>query len=267
MNESNDNLAEALRFVAELTEETNDARCPSVRLASQSTPQMLLDDTGKPIVMGGEAVDFDHLVELSKVVHPATLEVSTLQAVVDWFKGGKGAGHFVQISSSLTVSVRADDVRVDGGRDNALKSSFSAPSGHFGEWMPVDEFSTWLLSGFVPNDDSEALYEAIGRSVKYEAAREAADGKRGTEFKTSEGTRVEWSEGSTGPRFMLGYICTFPEVSQPERACVFRHRNVEDGIQIKLVDADGGAWRTKAIASIADWLKGHDELKGVTILG
>lgn len=55
--------------------------------------------------------------------------------------------------------------------------------------------------------------------------------------------------------------------SQPERACVFRARNRDEGIQVKLVDADGCAWRQKAIASIAEWLRDHHELGGVTILG
>lgn len=267
MSDDNQNLRALAEFAAELEAQAVDPRVPKPLEPGYSAPGTILNDEGVPIVMDGEAVDFDHLVNLSKVVHPATIEVSTLQAIVDWFASGKGAGHFIQISGPVKVCVRADAVQADGGRDNILKSSLDLVGHHFNQWLPVDEFATWLLSNFVPSDESEELYAVIGRGVKYEAVREAADGKGGTEFKTSEGSSVEWTEGSTGPRFALKYICTFPEVPQPARACVFRHRNVDDGIQVKLVDADGGAWRTTAIASIATWLRDHDELKGVTILG
>ena len=96
--------------------------------------------------------------------------------------------------------------------------------------------------------------------------REAADGAGGFEVRTKEGAKFDWLEDA-GPRFQLAYICTFPEVSQPERACVARCREHDDGVQVKLVDADGGAWKSTAIASIAEWLRKHDELEGVTILG
>lgn len=265
MSESNANLAQLAQVVADLEAAKRDPRAP-VNRAGTSTPSVLLNDAGVPIMVQGKAVDFDHLVELSQVVHPATIEVSTLRAVVDWYASGKGAGHFIQISSSCMVSVRADDVRVDGGRDNVLKATFSVSEGHFDQWMAVDEFSSWLLSGFVPNDGSEALYAALGRGVKAEAVREAAAGAGGFEVRTKEGAKFEWL-GDAGPRFQLAYICTFPEVSQPDRACVARCREHDSGVQVKLVDADGGAWKSTAIASIAEWLRGHNELKGVTILG
>lgn len=284
MSETNENnLVESLRLVAELAEETSDPRCPSVKLASMNTPSMLLDTDGVPILLDGKAVDFGHLVELSQVVHPATIEVSTLQAVVDYFASGNLPGKecYVRIAHPQLVVIEALRVAADGVRGQSLRATWAPNVNRFDEWLPVDEFSTWLLSEVVPSTapggdgvtenesptgDIEALYAAVGQGVKYEATREAADGSGGVEIKTSEGVNVEWA-GGVGPRFLLRYICTFPEVSQPERACVFRARNHDDGIQVKLVDADGGAWRVKAIASIAEWLRANHELDGVTILG
>ncbi len=268
-------LGALAEFVAEQAEAKNDPRCPAHE-RFQTAATMILSEAGVPIVMGGAAVDFGHLVELSKVVHAETLEVATLQAVVDLFASKFEAVDMVdllwlgkmhiRIAHPGVVLVETSHVRADGARDLVMQSAWKAQRHHFDEWLSVANFSTWLLSAFDPNDDSEQLYQALGRGVKYEAAREASDGKDGIEFRTKEGVSVEWSDG-IGPRFNLKYICTFPEVSQPERACILRPGKTADGIRVKLVDADGGAWRWKAIASIAEWLKANEELKGVTILG
>ncbi len=264
-NYDREGLAALAEVVATLAEEKRDPRVPTAN-DEEHAPEMILNDGGVPIVMGGEAVDFEHRVKLSQVAHPATIEVSTLQAIVDFWPDEVTPGSFIKISDHSLVQVLSSKTQADGSRTTYLEAGYIGVGDHFDEWMAVDEFSTWLLSAFVPNTGSEALYAALGRGVKAEAVREAGDGRGGFEVKTREGARFEWLEDA-GPRFQLAYICTFPEVPQPERACVARCRNSDDGIQVKLVDADGGAWRQKVIASIAAWLRKHDELKGVTILG
>lgn len=48
---------------------------------------------------------------------------------------------------------------------------------------------------------------------------------------------------------------------QPEIDFVFRMRNGSDGVSCALFEADGGAWKFRAVHSIAEYLK--EKLKGV----
>ena len=54
---------------------------------------------------------------------------------------------------------------------------------------------------------------------------------------------------------------TFHEIEQPEIDFVFRMRNGSDGVSCALFEADGGAWKFRAVHSIAEYLK--EKLKGV----
>ena len=54
---------------------------------------------------------------------------------------------------------------------------------------------------------------------------------------------------------------TFHEVEQPEIDFVFRMKNGPSGVSCALFEADGGAWKFRAVHSIADYLK--KELEGV----
>lgn len=54
---------------------------------------------------------------------------------------------------------------------------------------------------------------------------------------------------------------TFHEVEQPEIDFVFHMKNGPSGVSCALFEADGGAWKFRAVHSIADYLK--KELEGV----
>lgn len=64
---------------------------------------------------------------------------------------------------------------------------------------------------------------------------------------------------------------TFLEVEQPESKFIFRIREGANGEpSFKLVEADGGLWKYKAVTSIKDYLKDHLPevlLKSITIIG
>ena len=266
---SNENLAALVREVAVLEAQKVDPRRPRPYRDSEHAPATLFGADGVPIVLDNQVVDFAHLVERAKVVHPEPLACSTLQAVADYFTGPATSGSFIQVASPTKVRVYENGIHADGRRHKPLVAVFSAgPRDLFGQWLPVEDFTTWLLLAFaddaaVPEDDQPAasdlgaLLWSLKQGVTCEDIRAAADGGGGVELKTSRGVAITWHDG-IGPRFSLSFACTFPEIDQPKRVCVFRGRGRKgegDGVQVKLEDADGGKWAAVAQSSIAAWLR------------
>lgn len=306
MNDSND-LAEAIRVVAVLERQKNDPRCPkhhendhapSMLLDECGVP-ILLD--GEPIAFG-DLVMKSTIVH-PRTITCSTLQSVVDFFATEESAGHLVQIESPSAVHVLSILPRLDGLRdhpIEAIYTRGAKNLF-------GQWFPVDDFCSWLLGSFVAvaklgppkveisgdrttgagldsqglkrvarepgegvppkppadrPDELAALYKTIENKVTYDAVNAVGDGNKSI----AEGILIEWS-GGIGPRFRLRFICTFPEVDQPERACACRFRRHDGEIEIKLLDADGGAWAQTAITSISTWLRGQEELADVTILG
>lgn len=50
-------------------------------------------------------------------------------------------------------------------------------------------------------------------------------------------------------------MISLTEVEQPASSFVFRCKQVGEGMQFCLIEADGGAWRSEAMANVKKYLK------------
>lgn len=224
-------------------------------------------DESQYLMLDREVHDIEHLAALSKIIKPETVGLRTLQGLVDFFGAEicETQHLFVRIATPNIVFAESKIRLLDGSLPVMAEVTYDGPEQMFGEWMGAGKFVTWILSSFIPNEDSGELLALLGRGVKIEAIRQVSDDGVATQLKRSRGARVEWT-GDARFSFTLRPRRTFPEVEQPNALCVLRFENNSDDepVLMKLVESDGGAWRATAAASIGAWLA--ERLKDVPIL-
>ena len=116
------------------------------------------------------------------------------------------------------------------------------------------------------NEDRELLLKFAG-NIKAGSVTEYGDD--GVTQKAIVKTGVaNMSEAIVPNPVQLRPFRTFPEVEQPESGFIFRVKNVDnDQVACALFEADGGAWKLKAIDNIKRYLDNElREIEGISIL-
>lgn len=122
--------------------------------------------------------------------------------------------------------------------------------------MPVDEFIIYLQSMFVQDDVTAKIMKVVGNLSQGQNTTHADDGvTQRVEAKVGV-TRVEVVDLPNPVE--LRPFRTFMDIEQPQSKFILRIKADDSGPQCALYEADGGAWKNKAIANIKDYLKGRD---------
>lgn len=134
---------------------------------------------------------------------------------------------------------------------------------HFGMFMDVEQFVIGVMSRFEDLGERTEII-AIASSLRSEKSLENTDTGATTKYEAKHG--VFSLSGVKIPDVVLLYpFRTFRQVEQPGSTFIFRYRANEDGhITIGLFEADGGAWKHVAMASIEKYLK--DALPEVQVI-
>ncbi len=204
---------------------------------------------------------------------PTTLAINTLSGVVEYIKNGtdKGLvqdGWMIHVVDPGTVTVvsglfgRAEQRRVylQATAGAVLKDADFA----YGCFYDAEEFNIKLQSVFVVNDDRERVLKLVG-NIKEENVRQTGDDGVTQSVTARSGiARVE-DVPVPNPVTLMPYR-TFREVSQPTSDFILRLRSGRNGDMptCALFEADGGAWKLRAIQSIAAYLQENTE--GITII-
>ena len=209
----------------------------------------------KVVVIGGQKYDYDD----PSAPRPDTLNLTTLQGVVDYIQSGKieHEAPIIHVESPSVVNIVSPSF---GGLRERLvfaKSSPYLPKITVDEYMQLEEFKVMLQYGFVANDDRILLQETIGK-VGLGLAAEIKDDGVSQGVATKSGlTRVETSVVNN--TYNLIPFRTFSEIIPPVCAFILRLKaeKVGDGYNVRaaLFEADGGAWRPKAVESIGKFLR------------
>lgn len=142
----------------------------------------------------------------------------------------------------------------------AVSSLVSRPFA-FGTWWALEEFIISLQSQFVQTDITEKLIQHLGHLANETVTENKDDGfSQSYQIKTGVTTKAEVQ--IENPMVFQPYR-TFMEIDQPSSQCVFRLRTT-DGMQCKIVEADGDQWKLGAIQSIKKWL--GEQLPNMTII-
>lgn len=195
------------------------------------------------------------------------LEISTLTSLVDYIKesmandfaeSGAVPKMIIHVESETEVSL----VSVfNGDMDRWKIAAVTAmiPQIALNKFIGQEQFIIQMQSTFIDNTDKAIVLQVAGNVANKTVANYGDDG---VSQKATIRTGLANVEDVIVPNpVKLQPFRTFHEIEQPEIDFVFRMRNGSDGISCALFEADGGAWKFRAVHSIAEYLK--EELKGV----
>lgn len=203
-----------------------------------------------------------------------TLESSTLQSIVDFYKSEQ-----TDERDALTVHVvHHREVRLIGGikgenreRDTYITAkcdNIFADTFKFGAFYPTSDFIISVQSLFNENSDKASLLQLISQIIASDVRSESDNGihqsvevRQGVSLKAEVTVKNPW---------MLAPFRTFREVYQPISPFILRLRQQAPGKlpEVALFEADGGKWKLEAIQGIKRWLDTVDNgFKAGAIIG
>lgn len=198
-------------------------------------------------------------VSLSRVTEPVAskLTVSTLTGLVDYIKTNvdKLEGKLlIQVKSPEEVTLYSP-LNADREREKYVSAEAILPNNVvYDRFLDTERFNIMLQSAFVDDEDKSKLlkYTAL---ITDDTVKNFGDDGISQKVTVKTGV-VSVSDAVVPNPVTLAPFRTFPEVEQPESKFIFR---MKEGPSAALFEADGGAWRNKAILSIKQYLQ--EELK------
>ena len=194
-------------------------------------------------------------VSLNRVTEPVAskLTVSTLTGLVDYIKTNvdKLEGKLlIQVKSPEEVTLYSP-LNADREREKYVSAEAILPNNVvYDRFLDTERFNIMLQSAFVDDEDKSKLlkYTAL---ITDDTVKNFGDD--GISQKVTVKTGVASVSDAVVPNpVTLAPYRTFPEVEQPESKFIFR---MKEGPSAALFEADGGAWRNKAILNIKAYLE------------
>lgn len=199
-------------------------------------------------------------LDLKRVIHdplPTALNISTLKGIVDFVKH-LNEKVLICVESPTKVSVKSALNSETMSRKNYLVSQISETVEFaFGRFIDNEEFIIQAKSRLKETEDQKELLSFVSKVTAGTSITAQDDGcSQSVEVKTAVSGALR--QKKTAPSVVkLAPYRTFREVEQPESEFIFRmkSRDAESLPTCALFEADGGAWRIKAIENVAKWLQ------------
>jgi hypothetical protein len=144
-----------------------------------------------------------------------------------------------------------------------LSAEHDTPEFAFGGYLDVETFIIGLQAQFVPDEMTGKLLQLVGNLTDSDIRTFADDGV--TQQVTAKNGVGRLENVAVPNPVVLRPRRTFCEIEQPEGRFVLRMKSNGERPCIKLVEADGGAWRLVAINTIREWLQKNITAKVVII--
>ena len=210
-----------------------------------------------PIVMLDQGTFTKASLSRVKEAKASVLTVSTLTGLVDYIKSDLDKlpeKLLIQVISPRKVALYSP-LNADREREQYISAEAILPDNVvYDRFIGTEQFNIMLQSAFVDVGTKSALLKYTGL-IQDEAVKTTGDDG------VSQQVTVKTGVASVGQAIVpnpveLAPYRTFPEVEQPISKFIFR---MQEGPRAALYEADGGAWRNKAILSIKEYLQ--EELK------
>lgn len=205
----------------------------------------------------------DGTVEL--VVPPPsvkTFEVHTLAGLAQAIRARldeiDNSDWIVQVLDHATVQVMGRETDAYGRREMLLRVTLKdVETFPFGRFIDREEFVIGLLSRFVPDASLDELVK-LASTLTAERVELAEDDGISQRTTVKQGVTLK-DRVTVKCRVLLRPYRTFREVEQPVSEFVFRLRSVDGQVPTcALFEADGGAWKLEAAATIKQWLEAQN---------
>lgn len=199
-----------------------------------------------------------HLIREPKAT---SIEIRTLTGLIDYIKSELDTNQkhskklLVQVESPTEVKLYSELNNIKD-RECYISCSALVPRIYFDRFQELEQFNIMLQSNFVTNEDKKTLLKVTG-NVKEEVVKNVGDDGVSQSVVMKSGI-ASVTEAIVPNIVQLAPYRTFTEIDQPTSDFVFRMRT---GVEVALYEADGGAWRNKAMQDIKTYLQ--SELEGI----
>lgn len=206
-------------------------------------------------------------VSLQRIKEAAaeTLRISTLTGLVDYIKSKVDIlppKLLVQVVSHKEVVLYCPLDR-DRNREKVIEAVALLPNNiEYGRFISTEQFNIMLQSGFVDGGTKETLLKYTGL-IQDDAVKTTGDDGISQQVTVKTGV-TSVSQAIVPNPVILAPYRTFPEIEQPISKFIFR---MQEGPRAAIFEADGGAWKNKAMLDIKDYLKENlKEIENIEII-
>lgn len=189
---------------------------------------------------------------------------TTLTAMVDYMKNRSDElkeSMIVHVVSPVKVELYSGLTK-ERKREYLFECNAIVPKFEFDRWYDQERFLIETQADFEVTSDMEVILKVSGN---VEAKTTATCSDDGISQKTTikQGIASKADVLVPNPVTLTPYR-TFLEVPQPESQFVFRIKDVNSEPAFKLVEAEGGLWKNKAMENIKDYF--NDQLRGSKVI-
>lgn len=192
-------------------------------------------------------------MHLIKEPTPAPLQVRSLSGLVEYLQSEFDEDEFdqrmVHVLSPTEVVVFSS-YNGNYNRNEYIQAKAMLPAFAFDRFYDSEDFNIKLQSAFVKNEDRDIMLKVVG-NIKEEAVQTVGDDGVSQSVVAKTGVATVGNVLVPNPVVLAPYR-TFVEVEQPESEFIFR---MQKGPSCALFEADGGAWKLKAMRNIKDYLQ------------
>lgn len=205
--------------------------------------------------------------EFDPVLEPIVdcLEIHTLTGIVDAVQSNLDQDQvkkiYIRVCTPTLVRLETDSFGPYLQRHYLIKSNAYVTNFRFGSQYKPEDFVIALLSQFKETKHRDALLKACSAITK-ESVGTMNDNGISQKMELKQGVSLRREVEFKNP-VMLQPFRTFSEISQPTSAFVFRVHD-DNGVACSLHEADGSAWKLKAITDIRDYFK--SQLPDITVI-
>lgn len=196
---------------------------------------------------------------LTRIVHnpkASSIEMTTLTSLVEYIKAGIDTMEdkmIVHVATPTRVELYSQ-LDLDREREYMVEVKAQLPEFAYGRYYEHESFVIALQSKFI-DDENRALLLKFAGTV--EAGTVAGYGDDGVSQKATIKTGIASKGDAIVPSpIKLRPYRTFHEVEQPASEFIFRMKqDGNGGVSCALFEADGGAWRNKAMENVKKHLE------------
>ncbi len=177
--------------------------------------------------------------------------VHSLSGLIDYIKSNfdGSEGLMIHVKNPSEVELFSS-VNQDSERDTWVKAEAMLPKFNFDRFYDVEDLNIKLQSCFVQTEDRDIMLKVVG-NVQEENVKSASDDGVTQTVTARHGVAQVGNVQVPNP-VKLNPFRTFIEVEQPQSEFIFR---MQSGPKGALFEADGGAWKNKAMNTIQRFLE------------
>ncbi|PKM71911.1 MAG: hypothetical protein CVU92_07830 [Firmicutes bacterium HGW-Firmicutes-17] len=194
--------------------------------------------------------------ELSQIVPPKPnyINVKSLTAIIDFINANvdelEAGKLIIHVVDHETVKIISALDRIYRAREYYIWAQAEPPEIRLNNFTDRESFNIMLQSRFADVADRADVLRSIGK-MRYENEVKMEDDGITQTVASKAGVALVREDQIPNP-VRLAPFRTFSEIEQPISPFILR---VDDKCNVGLFEADGGAWKNKAMQSIKDYLE------------